>query len=179
MKIISVLRCNLKRIILLLSVFHHKVHLITLVFYGFQLDIEQWGQGTVPSRNYLTVSFPVSFSNAFGMLCSARYSNLATDIWQDTYCAVISNSQGRVATSNTANTNVQWFALGKAQLQWGAASGSGEIKITLPISFASTGYIGLATPRSSASWAVILAAINKSQIQVNSPASVYWITIGK
>ena len=43
MKIISMLRCNLKHLILLLSVFHHKVHLITLVFYGFQLDIEQWG----------------------------------------------------------------------------------------------------------------------------------------
>ena len=67
------------------------------------------------------------------MLCSARYSNLAADIWQDTYCAIISNSQGHVATSNTVNTNVQWFALGKAQLQWG----DGNQTATFPISFTS------------------------------------------
>lgn len=37
----------------------------------------------------------------------------------------------------------------------------------------------MATPVSSASWPVIAAAINKSQIQINTPTGVYWLVAGK
>lgn len=76
--------------------------------------ILQWGIGTVSSRSSVTVTFPIAFGTAFCMWCCARYGNMNSDIWQDTYCEISSASEGKVATSNTSNTKFAWLAIGKA-----------------------------------------------------------------
>ena len=73
----------------------------------------------------------------------------------------------------------RFIGLQQESKQWGRANGSGEVRITLPISFTMGGYALIATPTSSANWAVVAASISTNQIQINTPTSVYWLVGGK
>lgn len=133
MKIISMLRCNLKHLILLLSVFHHKVHLITLVFYGFQLDIEQWGAFS----NTLTVTFPIGFSVAAYAIVGVP--NTTTTTATATGAANLTKTGAGVYMHGRSGW---YFVIGK-QLQWGKSTDPNTV--TFPIKFTTAVYFIVCT----------------------------------
>ena len=86
------------------------------------------------------------------------------------------SSQGKIVSYNLAQNGYCKWDIGLI-LQWGAAQSSAATIIQLPLPF-TVGIGLLATPRSSAGWAVIAAAIGTTTIQVNSPAPIYWLAWG-
>lgn len=171
MKIISVLRCNLKRIILLLSVFHHKVHLITLVFYGFQLDIEQWGQVKNNAASQ-KVNYPIAFSYAcYAIVFGIVYNNL-----QYSYDQVTSYDKIGFYTYQNIDDplTIRYVALGK-QKQWGRQFSSGAT-ITFPVTVTTVFAIALTSLGAEWCWA---GNISNSGFKNNNNAASTYIMAGK
>ena len=172
------LRCNLKHLILLLSVFHHKVHLITLVFYGFQLDIEQWGQVGTGHNGNVTLNISVSRNNYFAIVTPFNHN---ANLYQ---MSIITRTTNNFTFRNYHNDSSYLWFVAAQRLQWGKAGGYGQ-SISFPIAYRSAAWIVLTFPAVDSDRYTNGGVTSLSKTAFNTAAdgdsnkAFYWISCGK